>query len=81
MLGKRVRESYRAAGFEEINESTLLTIIQMDCLDINEFDLFKAVQDWATRQCANKMLSVTGPNMRKVYFLITHQLEISLFNL
>jgi len=66
MLGKRVRESYRAAGFEEINESTLLTIIQMDALDINEFDLFKAVQDWATRQCTMKLQSVTGPNMRKV---------------
>ena len=61
MLRSRVRQSYKTAGFEEISEATLLTLVQMDTLDIKEIDLFKAVQGWAN--------VASGPHMRKVYLI------------
>ena len=63
-----MRESYKSdeAGFEDLTESTLLTILQMEELDIKELELFRALVGWARRQCSKRDVEMTGTNMRKV---------------
>jgi len=50
-----------AAGFLEVSEPTLLTILQMEYLDMGEVELFKVVEAWAAFQLSKKDVKVTGP--------------------
>ena len=71
MISQQMEECYRAdaGNFEEIAESTLLTIVQIENLNISELELFRAVMGWAGRQCRKKNLEITGVNMRQVRLL------------
>ncbi len=63
MLSHQMQQSYNAdtSGFEDLNESALLTILKLETLD-----LFVAVNGWAVRRCTKKNVEITGPNLRKV---------------
>jgi len=63
-----MRLSYKidTAGFEVLSGPALLTILQLEDLDMSEKDLFMAVNGWAGRRCTDKNVEITGPNMRKV---------------
>ena len=63
-----MRLSYKidTAGFEVLKGPSLLTILQLEDLDMSEKDLFMAVNGWAGRRCTDKNVEITGPNMRKV---------------
>jgi len=65
-----MRVSYAAdtAGFEELQESTLLIILKLEVLDMSETDLFAAVKGWASRRCTKNNVELTGPNLRQVSF-------------
>ena len=71
-----MRLSYKidTAGFEVLKGPALLTILQLEDLDMSEKDLFKAVNGWAGRQCYDKNVEITGPNMRKVSFFYFYYL-------
>jgi len=63
-----MQEAYKAdkAGFEDLTESALLTIVQMEKMDMSELELFRAVAGWARRQCLKRNVEMTGTNMRQV---------------
>ena len=71
-----MQKSYKAdeAGFEDLTESTLLTILQMEELDMREVELFRALVGWARRQCSKRKVETTGSNIRqvKVFQLLTN---------
>ncbi len=55
-------------GFNELSESTLLTILQMETMDLSELELFRVVMGWAGHACRKKNEEVNGVNMRLVLF-------------
>ncbi len=70
-MRERTRQSLGHSDFEEITESTLLIIVKEDLLDISEVELFDAAKRWASRQCSQRDLEITGTNMRQVFFCHT----------
>lgn len=55
-------------GFNELSEHTLLTILQMETMDVSELELFRVLMGWAGHQCRKKNEEVNGVNMRQVLF-------------
>lgn len=70
VLRERTSQSLGHNNFEDIGESTLLTIMKEELLDISEVELFDATKRWASRQCILREIEVTGSNMRQVTILI-----------
>ena len=68
ILRQNMYHSYEmnSADFEELSESTLLTILQMKKMDMSELDLFHAIVSWAGRKCSEKNVQLNGSNKRKV---------------
>jgi len=56
---------------EDVNESTMNSIMKNDALNIRELELFDAVVRWANRQCFNRDLEINGTNMRQVIINIS----------
>ncbi len=54
------------AGFEDLTEVALLSIVQMEKMGTSELELFRAVVGWARRQCSKRNVEMTGTNMRQV---------------
>ena len=59
-------EYFASEYFLEIKQSTLLMVLNRDTLGCNETDIFKAVVQWADRQCSNQNLKSTRENRRMV---------------
>ena len=57
---------HSSADFEDTDESTLLSMVKMEILDITEAELFDAVKYWAGKQCLKEDKEITGFNMRQV---------------
>ena len=53
-------------GFATIERSLLEAVVSRDTLTIQEIDLFKAVDQWATKQCQKQGLSADGESKRKI---------------
>ena len=66
LIRKKTRQSLAASEFEEMTESTLLILVKEEVLSLGEAELFDAVKRWAARQCAQREMESTGPNMRQV---------------
>ena len=69
MLREQTWQSLGHSDFEEIADSTLLIIVKEDLLDISEVELFEAAKRWASHQCIQRDMEITGTNMRQVLFL------------
>ena len=53
--------------FATIKRSLLEAVVSMrDTLTIEEIDLFKAVDQWATKECEKQGLSVNGKLKRRI---------------
>ena len=50
--------------FTEISQSTLDHILDLETMDIDEIEIFKACKKWAEHKCRENEMAVTGPNMR-----------------
>ncbi len=70
MLRERTKESLTSSDLEDLSESTMLSIVKEEALNIREVELFDAVVRWAKRQCNEKELEINGTNMRKVIAVI-----------
>jgi len=66
MLRERTKESLTSSDLEDLSESTMLSIVKEEALNIREVELFDAVVRWAKRQCSEQELEINGTNMRKV---------------
>ena len=52
--------------WEEVDKSTLVTVLSSDCLSAPECVLFDAMDRWASRECSRRGIRVTGDNKRQV---------------
>ena len=53
-------------GFTTIEHSLLEAVVSRDTLAINEMDLFRAVNLWATKKCRNQGLEANGEEKRRI---------------
>ena len=56
----------KSDGFATIERSLLEAVVSRDTLTIEEIDLFKAVDQWATKECEKQGLAVSGELKRRI---------------
>ena len=56
----QTQEAMKSNGFESIERSLLLAVVVRDTLAIEEIELFKAVDLWATKECERQGLAANG---------------------
>ena len=66
VIDKQTEEALKSNGFATIERSLLETVVTRDTLNIQEIELFKAVNLWATKRCEEQGLSTDGSEKRRV---------------
>ena len=66
LLREKTREVLVDPDFEDLSESTVLSIVKDDALNINELELFDAVIRWAKIQCTRREYEIKRTTMRHV---------------
>ena len=66
VVDEQAEEAVRSEGFATIERSLLESVVERDPLNIQETELFKAVNLWATKRCEEKGLSTDGSEKRKI---------------
>ena len=56
----------KSDGFATIERSLLEAVVSRDTLTIEEIDLFKAVDQWATKECEKQGLAVNDDQKRRI---------------
>ena len=52
--------------FNDISQTTLAGVLKLDCVDVSEVELFRAVLNWSDLQCSKKGMEPTRENKRSV---------------
>ena len=66
VIDNQSEEAVKSDGFTTIELSLLEAVVSRDTLAINEIDLFKAVDLWATKKCEKQGLEANGEVKRSV---------------
>ena len=66
IIDNQSEEAVKSDGFTTIELSLLEAVVSRDTLAINEIDLFKAVDLWATKKCEKQGLEANGEVKRRV---------------
>ena len=66
VIDKQTEEAVKSDGFKTIERSLLEVLVERDTLNIEEVELFKAVNLWATKKCEEQGLSTDGSEKRKI---------------
>ena len=66
VIDEQTEEAVKADSFATIELSLLEAIVIRDTLTIEEIELFKAVDLWATKECERQRLMVDGGQKRRV---------------
>lgn len=66
VIDNQSQAATKSDGFTTIEHSLLEAVVSRDTLTINEIDLFKAVDLWATKKCGNLGLKANGKVKRKI---------------
>ena len=66
VVDKETKEAVKSDGFATIERSLLEAVVSRDSLTIEEIDLFKAVDQWATKECEKQGLAVNGEQKRRI---------------
>ena len=66
MIDKQTEEAVKTDGFATIERSLLEAVVVRDTLTIEEIELFKAVDLWATKACERQGLAVDGASKRRI---------------
>ena len=66
VIDRETEEAVKSDGFVTVERSLLEEIVKRDSLTINEVELFKAVDCWATKECERQGLATDGPVKRRV---------------
>lgn len=67
MIDATISESIEEGKWNELSEKPLLMILKRDSLDVNEFQLFKGVLNWAKMSCEKQGVEATIQNMREKF--------------
>ncbi|KAL9980022.1 hypothetical protein ACROYT_G008553 [Oculina patagonica] len=66
VIDEKAEEAVKSDEFVTIERSLLEVIVERDTLAIEEVELFKAVNLWATKKCEEQGLSTDGSEKRKI---------------
>ena len=66
VVDKETKAVVQSDGFATIERSLLEAVVSRDTLTIEEIDLFKAVDQWATKECEKQGLAVNGEQKRRI---------------
>ena len=66
MIDKEIGEAVKSDGFATIERSLLESVVERDTLNIQEIELFKAVNVWAIKKCEEQGLSTDGSEKRRI---------------
>lgn len=66
MIDRQTEAVVKTEGFETIGRSLLEAVVIRDTLNIKEVDLFKAVDNWAAKECERLTLTADGMMKRSV---------------
>ena len=66
VIDEQTEEVLKSDGFATIERSLLDAIVARETLNIQEIELFKAVNLWATKRCEEQGLSTDGSEKRRI---------------
>ncbi|XP_022802352.1 BTB/POZ domain-containing protein 6-like [Stylophora pistillata] len=66
VIDENTEQAAESEGFFAIERSLLESVVTRDTLTIEEINLFKAVDSWATRECGRQGLEADGLTKRRV---------------
>ena len=66
VIDEQTESAVKTEGFETIERSLLEAVVSRDTLMIEEVELFKAVDLWATKQCQKQDLAPSGEQKRRI---------------
>ena len=66
VIDKRTEEAVNSEAFATIERSLLEAVVVRDTLTIEEIELFKAVDLWATKECERQGLAADGAIKRRI---------------
>ena len=66
VIDEQTEEAVKSDGFVAIERSLLEAVVERDTLSIEEVELFKAMNLWATKKCKEQGLSTDGSEKRRV---------------
>ena len=66
VIDKQTEEAVKSDGFATIERSLLEAVVKRDTVTIEEIELFKAVDSWATKQCEKQGLAADGATKRRI---------------
>ena len=66
VVDEQTEEAVKSDEFATIEKSLLEGIVERDTLNIQEIELFKAVNLWATKRCEEQGLSADGSEKRRI---------------
>ena len=66
VVDQQAEEAMKSDGFATIERSLLEAVVKRDTLSIEEVELFKAVDLWATKKCEEQGLSANGSEKRRI---------------
>ena len=66
VIDEQAEEAVKSEGFVKIKRSLLDRVVERDTLNIQEIELFKAVNLWATKRCEEQSLSTDGSEKRRI---------------
>ena len=66
VIDERSEEAIKSEGFATLERSLIEEAVKRDTLNIEEVELFKAVDSWATKKCKEEGLAADGSVKRKL---------------
>ena len=66
MIDRQTEAAVKSDGFATIERSLLDAVVSRETLTIEEIDLFKAVDQWVTKECEKQGLAVNGEQKRRI---------------
>ena len=65
-VDKHAEDAVKSSSFISIEKTVLEAFVHRDTLKIKEVNLFKAVDEWATKQCEKQKLVADGTTKRRI---------------
>ena len=66
VIDEHCEEAIKSDGFATLERSLIEEVVKRDTLNIEEVELFKAVDSWATKKCKEEGLAADGSVKRKL---------------
>ena len=65
-IKSNTKQVIASKDFNEISQTTLAGVLRLDCVNVSEVELFRAVLKWSDSQCSKNDMEPTNENKRSV---------------